>query len=668
MGNIKEKIMKKKKIVFPIIGVIIVLVIILIVKSIIDFNSPKIVLKDNKIVCMEKGKMKIDELVNIDNKTYYFDKNGSQVVNRMIDVAGIGTAYFDKNGHMSKDKISTIDGEDYYFDMNGAMQVGIFEYNGNLSYTKENGGLIYNGIVADTPHNKFINGLNADKSVGLKELSGLYFYNNLDNIGEKCIRHEDCSGKIAYMQDNGYLIAGCVYNIDGKDYIFNQYGVGDIDKNKIASKKTIKEYSRDTSIDDIDTICFGNMPQDSKDGSESELIEWVILEKSGNSLYLLSKYIIDKAVNNTNEYLKNGFYNSYFTEEERNCIIKDDIEGKPMIDLMNKDNFAYYFDANVDPNADREANIKAQANCTNYAKANGSDVNYKLNGTWYHEDFFWDVIKTTEKYDILVDSQGIIQGENDENVGLRPTITIDLSKYSNLDIKTKVMTKNNNVNSSERDLSSRITNDIKNAKIVSDYYVDNTIEEMDTVKFGKYPQRDIEGKKMEDIEWLVLEKNEDSALLFSKYVLDYGREYYDIMDNKKDASLYLPDGMLLPLRDFLNNIFLKRAFNDEEKELLLPCNHSNVTTNDLVTLPNYEDMLKAFNGFKDEYEHKGIKEIITEYVKNKQLDNGTTVLSNFKLVGSSIYTAGWGYNNIKPEIPFVSSTYYRPIIRVKLKK
>ena len=77
----------------------------------------------------------------------------------------------------------------------------------------------------------------------------------------------------------------------------------------------------------------------------------------------------------------------------------------------------------------------------------------------------------------------------------------------------------------------------------------------DTVYFGKYEQDGNTKNGKEEIEWQVLEKKGNKALLISKKVLDvqpYNKEFKDITWAK------------CTLRKWLNKDFMKAAFNDKE--------------------------------------------------------------------------------------------------------
>ena len=82
-----------------------------------------------------------------------------------------------------------------------------------------------------------------------------------------------------------------------------------------------------------------------------------------------------------------------------------------------------------------------------------------------------------------------------------------------------------------------------------------SIKAGDTVYFGRYEQDGNTNNGKEKIEWQVLEKKGNKALLISKKVLDvqpYNKEYKDITWEK------------CTLRKWLNKDFTKEAFNSKE--------------------------------------------------------------------------------------------------------
>ncbi len=80
----------------------------------------------------------------------------------------------------------------------------------------------------------------------------------------------------------------------------------------------------------------------------------------------------------------------------------------------------------------------------------------------------------------------------------------------------------------------------------------------DTVKFGSYWQ-DVEGKEKTLVEWIVLDKQGDKALLVSKYALD-ARPY-----NEKRGDANWDQ---CTLREWLNERFFIEAFTKDERKLI----------------------------------------------------------------------------------------------------
>ena len=79
----------------------------------------------------------------------------------------------------------------------------------------------------------------------------------------------------------------------------------------------------------------------------------------------------------------------------------------------------------------------------------------------------------------------------------------------------------------------------------------------DCVLFGAYEQDNDASNGKEDIEWLVLSKEDDRVLLISRYALDYQRY------NETKAAV---SWETCTLRKWLNDSFLNAAFSAEEQE------------------------------------------------------------------------------------------------------
>lgn len=173
-----------------------------------------------------------------------------------------------------------------------------------------------------------------------------------------------------------------------------------------------------------------------------------------------------------------------------------------------------------------------------------------------------------------------------------------------------------------------IPSNIKSAKLVSDYSESTVVYFMDTVKFGSYPQSDISGTNKEEIEWIVLERQDNKALLFSKFILDckcYNNEFKDVTWETCD------------LRKWLNSDFYNKAFNDSEKSIIKTTNVVNNDnaeyktsggndTNDKVFCLSIDEIRKYFgNGYKETDGYRMGENVATkgtDYARNVE-NNGS---------------------------------------------
>ena len=136
-----------------------------------------------------------------------------------------------------------------------------------------------------------------------------------------------------------------------------------------------------------------------------------------------------------------------------------------------------------------------------------------------------------------------------------PMISVEPQKLKSNDIEIK---KNNRDDIEEQ---------ISKAKLVSTYGDMSTIDEMDTVTFGSYPQSGTSVDKLEPIEWIVLDKYKGKALLMSKYIIDH--KIYDNKDNN-DRDKYSWDEN--NIRKWLNDVFIILLLMRMRKKLLQKLN------------------------------------------------------------------------------------------------
>ena len=96
---------------------------------------------------------------------------------------------------------------------------------------------------------------------------------------------------------------------------------------KVAGSANVGEY-----------VTFGNYEQDGNTGNGAEPIEWLVLDKQGDKLLVISKYALDSQPYNTEaatvtwetctlrNWLNTEFYNTAFSDSEKAKIIKTSLE------------------------------------------------------------------------------------------------------------------------------------------------------------------------------------------------------------------------------------------------------------------------------------------------------------------------------------------------------
>ena len=144
---------------------------------------------------------------------YYYTANGEKLTGWQ-NVDGV-ILYFDKNGRQAKDKIVQIDGKTYYFD-------------------KNNGCMVKNQWAS----------VNVG---GINPASQDYRSYYLGNDGAAVTGWQDIDGKHLYFTDTGIYASNGIYSINGKNYLFEKgqlvkdaYGVVDKPGSKVRLTYTYR--------------------------------------------------------------------------------------------------------------------------------------------------------------------------------------------------------------------------------------------------------------------------------------------------------------------------------------------------------------------------------------------------------------------------------------------
>lgn len=109
-------------------------------------------------------------------------------------------------------------------------------------------------------------------------------------------------------------------------------------KSDISKVKDITQYKDDKLINGIESVKFGEYPQNDVSDETDEPIEWIVLEKQKNKVLLLSKYILDCKLYNEideivswencslREWLNTVFYNQAFNVDEQKLILETKLD------------------------------------------------------------------------------------------------------------------------------------------------------------------------------------------------------------------------------------------------------------------------------------------------------------------------------------------------------
>ncbi len=189
----------------------------------------------------------------------------------------------------------------------------------------------------------------------------------------------------------------------------------------------------DNSFEIGDIVGFGRYEQDNSKKNGAENIEWIVLNKDGDFIFLISRYILDQhRYHDTftatswdrcdlREWLNNDFLDTAFTEEEQAIIANNYIEN----DGKSEDTYDKVFLLSVEEALDYfETDKERRAEPTEYALKKGVYCAYdKPYGWWW--------LRSRANYDsyaAFIDTSGKNHtgGEDvsKKNIGIRPCIWV----------------------------------------------------------------------------------------------------------------------------------------------------------------------------------------------------------------------------------------------------
>ena len=242
------------------------------------------------------------------------------------------------------------------------------------------------------------------------------------------------------------------------------------------------------------------------DNTKKEPIEWIVADVIGDKKLLVSKYILDirkldfdtwEGNDKLRKWLNNELINELFNDEEKEIIIESEVKS---YDPWKEEGYTSY-EKLFFPNESELYKIKNISEEFFYSE---------------HSEYLKKKVVNNKMEYILDDGYWTRDAGRNACVRIIAKTISDDQRYDSYNGFRLAMYIDNNINNIKVCIDDMQT-EIKNCKLVSDYPKDTMCNEMQSIKFGRYYQSNSTDK--ESIEWLVLEREEDKALLISKYVL-----------------------------------------------------------------------------------------------------------------------------------------------------
>ncbi len=299
-------------------------------------------------------------------------------------------------------------------------------------------------------------------------------------------------------------------------------------------------------------IEFGSYEQDNNNSNGKEPIEWIVLDKGNDNIFVVSKYGLDSKPYNTEyedvtwetctlrKWLNESFLNEAFSAEEQGWIKSSVVtaDANPEYDTPpgNDTNDKVFCLSILEAQKYFSSDESRKCQATSYAKSRG---------VWNYDSgycLFWlrspgDYASSAAYVDLYGDVTDFGCGVCNDSNAVRPALRISIDSSF--------------ASSSGGSASSSVSSSASGKVLTA-----ADCREGSYVTFGSYPQNN--GDTPEPIEWLVLENDGESALLLSKYGLDC-----QPFNAEPDVTWET-----CTLRKWLNESFLNEAFSAEEQGMI----------------------------------------------------------------------------------------------------
>ena len=476
----------------------------------------------------------------------------------------------------------------------------------------------------------------------------------------------------------------------------------------IYKAHTVKSYALHKNYKDFDSVVLGSYEQDGDIANGKEGIEWLVLKKENSRALLMSKYILDYVEysnilgkytvwkdSRLRAWANHEFYDSSFNEQEKVLLAStkiknydnpvygntsgamtidkvfapgfdelietfeidyDDCMREPYYDQKTIDDYrllTVYTDYALKKYRKEKSNHKADPLVDFWLRnqgRSGESVNSRTSNAMIARqtiDFkgsAYDVFQYSSNSEKTISSN--------PKLGFRPCLWIDLNVLNEFD-GTSYDAKTDKIFSEDMPEAKKYSfENINEARVVSSYNNKATIANYDTVTFGTYEQDgDIDNGK-ENIEWLVLDKNDGEYLLLSKFVLDY----HPFHNNKLEGVSMSWNNS--DIRLWANSDFIDAAFSEEEKKQILQSSVENTindyynlrSTEDKVFLLSIDEIAKYFGSKNENYDGSTVENFVninnraitfaTNFAKSRGviIGGGSKLFADENLYSCAYYT------------------------------
>ena len=327
-------------------------------------------------------------------------------------------------------------------------------------------------------------------------------------------------------------------------------------------QEPIEKYSstlKDASVGDI--VKFGAYEQDNNSTNGKEEIEWKVLAKEGNKALVISKYALDAQPYNTlwadvtwetcslRQWLNETFISDAFSTDEQNMIQTTDVKADPNPKYTTppgNDTKDKVFLLSI-PEVNKYFSSDEARKCapTEYAMMQGvwTSAYYAVGGKG---SCYWLLRSPGDNNgnvaEVFNSGYVSIGGSSVDyrSKGVRPALWINIGSYQDPE-------------EPQDPQDPQDPEPIDNINTLKDASVG------DIVKFGAYEQDNNSSNGKEEIEWVVLAKEGDKALVISKYALDC-QPYNTISEEVTWETC--------SLRKWLNGTFISNAFSSGEQNMI----------------------------------------------------------------------------------------------------